>query len=105
MIILKLFSKTSNIIAMTIAPFIIIRKGDVLKENTLRHEKIHVRQQLEMLIIFFYLWYVVEWILRGFDYWNISLEQEAYAHENDKNYLKHRKFWAFLKYINKKYKK
>ncbi|MBR3014818.1 MAG: hypothetical protein IKH69_07330, partial [Bacteroidaceae bacterium] len=66
-------------------------------------ERIHTRQMLEMLIVGFYLWYVVEWLLRlpqkGSAYRHISLEREAYAHEHDLGYLEHRKHFAWWRYL------
>jgi len=91
---------------ITIFPFIILRRKD-LKHNKIliNHEKIHIRQQLELLIIFFYIWYVAEyyyWYIKlknkHLAYRNISFEREAYAMEEDLNYLETRKFWSFWKY-------
>jgi hypothetical protein len=72
----------------------------------INHERIHLRQQVEMLVIPFYIWYLTEWFLRfivyrDFDraYRNISFEREAYFMEEDLEYLKKRRFWAFLKFI------
>lgn len=102
---LRLLRKT-RINGITIFPFIFLREL-ALKENKIliNHEKIHIRQQLELLIIFFYLWYVVEyyyWYLKLKDkhlaYRNISFEREAYAMEEDLNYLETRKIWSFWKY-------
>lgn len=88
--------------AMTMWPFIFVRTE--LSEVDLNHEKIHGRQQIEMLWILFYLWYGVEYLLRALfggykPYREISFEREAYDKDIDLNYLKHRRFWAFLKYI------
>lgn len=91
---------------ITLWPFVILRhqalRVDVVLMN---HERIHLRQQLELLIIFFYIWYIVEYAYRLFQYKdrrtayrNISFEREAYANERDLNYLKKRPFWNFLKY-------
>lgn len=102
---LRLLRKT-RIKGITIFPFIFLREL-AFKENKIliNHEKIHIRQQLELLIIFFYLWYVVEyyyWYLKLKDkhlaYRNISFEREAYAMEEDLNYLETRKIWSFWKY-------
>ncbi|CAA7196586.1 hypothetical protein [Chryseobacterium potabilaquae] len=88
-------------------PFIFIRQPED-KENKvlINHEKIHLRQQVEMLVIFFYIFYVVEYYYRLFTlknrylaYKGISFEKEAYAKERDLNYLKKRKFWSFSKYL------
>ena len=102
---LRLLRKT-RINGITIFPFIFLRES-AFKENKIliNHEKIHIRQQLELLIIFFYLWYVVEyyyWYFKLKDkhlaYRNISFEREAYAMEEDSNYLETRKIWSFWKY-------
>lgn len=72
--------------AITIYPFIVLKhksqKDDMILIN---HEKIHLRQQLELLVIGFYLWYFIELLLRmiKFKNWyraylNISFEREAY---------------------------
>lgn len=92
---------------ITIFPFVFLRsrrfKTDLVLIN---HEKIHLRQQLEMLIIPFYLFYGFEFLLRLFQYknWanaykNISFEREAYANQSNFDYLKNRPFWGFLKYL------
>ena len=102
---LRLLRKT-RINGITIFPFIFLRES-AFKENKIliNHQKIHIRQQLELLIIFFYLWYVVEyyyWYFKLKDkqlaYRNISFEREAYAMEEDLNYLETRKIWSFWKY-------
>lgn len=81
--------------AITIWPFIFVRNEVKFNDIDLNHEKIHLRQQLELLIIFFYLIYLVEWIIKG--YRNISFEKEAYDNEDNLNYLKTRKHYAWLK--------
>ena len=91
---------------ITLFPFIILRNKDFKNNKILiNHEKIHLRQQLELLIIFFYIWYVVEyyyWLVKlknkHLAYRNISFEREAYSMEEDLNYLETRKFWSFWKY-------
>jgi len=94
---------------ITIFPFVFLKdkalKNDLILIN---HEKIHLRQQLELLIVPFYVLYVLEFIVRYAQYnnWylayiNLSFEREAYHNEGDLDYLKNRKFWSFLKYIRK----
>ena len=93
--------------SITIFPFIfLLHKGDRENRVLVQHEKIHIRQQLELLVLFFYVWYFVEFLIRYVQYknWNrayrnISLEREAYANEKDLYYLKKRPFWRFLKYF------
>ena len=88
-------------------PFVILEnthlKGD---RFFLNHEKIHLRQQLEMLVLFFYVWYAIEFFVRYLDckdgmlaYRNISFEREAYRREYDLKYLEKRSFWAFRKFL------
>lgn len=93
--------------AVTLWPFIFIKnknhKQDVILMN---HERIHLRQQLELLVLPFFLWYFLEYLLRLWKYRNsyaaykhISFEREAYLHERDLGYLKGRKFWRFLRFV------
>ena len=37
-----------------------------MSQATVTHEKTHTKQILEMGIVFFYLWYVLEWFVRLF---------------------------------------
>lgn len=94
-------------VGITLFPFIFL-KDKKLKENTtlINHEKIHLKQQAELLIIFFYLFYGLEWFFKFLKhkngyiaYKNISFEREAYQHEKNFNYIKNRKFWAFINYL------
>lgn len=78
--------------AITLWPFIFIRKGCSFNEIDLNHESIHGRQQLELLIIPFYIIYLIEQIFKG--YRNISFEKEAYNNEKNLDYLKTRKWFA-----------
>ncbi|WP_332018801.1 hypothetical protein [Kaistella sp.] len=99
--------KNTKISAIALFPVILLRRPEDRYNKTLiNHEKIHLRQQLELLIIFFYLWYVIEyyfWYFRLKDsflaYKYISFEREAFAMEDDPDYLKTRKLWSFWKYI------
>jgi hypothetical protein len=93
--------------AMALFPVILVRHKH-LKHNPvlINHEKIHLRQQLEMLIVPFYVWYLSEFLIKFIRYGNrtrayknISFEKEAYANENDLNYLQKRPFWHFVKYL------
>lgn len=92
---------------MALWPFIILQNKGLLSDATfINHEKIHLRQQAEMLIVFFYVWYLFEFILRWIQfknryqaYKNISFEREAYTNEKDLDYLKKRSFWEFVKFI------
>jgi hypothetical protein len=90
---------------ITLAPFGIYLMKKYLKNKfIINHENIHWKQQMEMLIIFFYLWYIIEWIIKlfiygKFSYYNLSFEREAYEYENNLNYIKNRKHFSWFKYI------
>ena len=92
---------------MALFPFVFLKHSSD-KENPLfvNHERIHLRQQLELLVIPFFIWYFLEFLMRLIQYGkmdlayrNISFEREAYANEKELDYLKMRSFWNFLKYI------
>ncbi len=92
---------------ITIFPFIVLSfKQDKSNVVLINHEKIHIRQQIEMLVIPFFIWYGIEYVIRFFQYkdskqayLNISFEREAYQNEKDLHYLKQRSFWNFIKYL------
>jgi hypothetical protein len=92
---------------ITLFPFILIKnKKDLQDYKLLNHESIHIRQQLETLIIIFYLWYGIEYLIRWIltdsrmeAYKNISFEREAYANQHDKDYIKNRPLWAHLNWL------
>ena len=91
----------------TFFPFVFLSdKKDKAHTVLLNHERIHIRQQLELLIVLFFIWYGIEFLVRliryknrRVAYYNISFEREAYANEKDLHYLKQRSFWSFLKYL------
>ena len=94
--------------AMTLWPFVFVRKDEEQNYTHIveRHETIHGEQQKEMLIVLFYLWYLIEWLVkwiyhrnRTTAYKNISFEREAYANQYDVAYLDVRSHFSFLKYI------
>lgn len=120
-------------LAMCVFPFIFVRKdARNLTVKDINHETIHLRQQVEMLIVgviltlilficglswwslfalpIFFIWYGVEWFLRwcayGFNqneaYHNISFEQEAYGNESNLDYLRTRKRFSWCYYLLKK---
>lgn len=87
---------------------IFTRNKDKITDVEYNHEKIHLKQMQEMLWIFFYIWYMLEyciiWLFRLFDkqntkYHDISFEEEVYANENNLEYTKTRKHYSWLKYI------
>jgi hypothetical protein len=95
---------------LTIFPFVLLKYGfDKVNKTLLNHEKIHLRQQLEMLILPFFVWYFFEYVIRFIQYKkadlayrNISFEREAYANESKLSYLETRSFFGFWKYLTLK---
>ena len=87
--------------AINLFGILLCRPNTRLTPRLLNHERIHTAQMIEMAFIFFYLWYVVEWLYRltrpGNAYFNISFEREAYSHEHDRRYLTHRKHYAWIR--------
>lgn len=53
----------------------------------IQHERTHTKQQNNLLGIFFYIWYVIEWFFKLFTeikaYKELSFEREARANEKD----------------------
>ncbi|WP_209406316.1 hypothetical protein [Pseudozobellia sp. WGM2] len=96
-----------NYVGLSLWPFIFL-KHDRLKEDIvlINHERIHLKQQQELLIVFFYIFYIAEWLVRTvlyFDsykaYQNISFEREAYENEKNLDYTTQRRPLAFIKYL------
>lgn len=98
---------TKNFRGLAIFPFIILKENSLKSNSTLiNHEKIHIRQQLELLWVIFFVWYGIEFLVRLIQfkniyeaYQNISFEKEAYQNDTNLNYLKQRKFWKFAQYL------
>lgn len=90
---------------ITLFPFIIMREkhqGTERGKVVLNHEMIHIKQQLECLIIPFYLLYVLNFILnlllmKKRPYRSIAFEKEAYQNQDNPNYLENRKLFAWLR--------
>jgi hypothetical protein len=92
--------------AITLAPFGVYIKDEHFNDEVIRgHEKIHWRQQMEMLIIPFYLWYFIEWLVKLFiygkkAYLNISFEREAFYYEPcADDYLEVREPFVWINYL------
>lgn len=94
--------------ALTLWPLVFVRKDAVMRDRDMRHEAIHGRQQKELLVVLFLVWYGLEWLIRLVIYRSthkayrmISFEQEAYQNEHDDDYLTTRRWYAWTKYIFK----
>ena len=95
--------------AMAIYPFILFKREEYKDDLVLvNHEKIHHRQQLELLILPFYIIYLLNYVVNLLRfkshhqaYLNIVFEKEAYANEQDLHYLTNRKTFAFFKRLKR----
>jgi len=100
---LKALSFIIDIFAITLWPFIIAREE--MSEDVLNHESIHIAQQKELLVVFFYLLYgwdylkgIIKYRDKELAYYKIRFEQEAYAQMMNRNYLENRKSYSWRKY-------
>lgn len=94
-------------IAMNLFGFLFVRKDlkDKLNSIVINHEAIHLEQMKELLYIFFYIIYLLEWLYKVLfkypfskkAYKNISFEKEAYTYEEDFGYLRRRKHFSMWK--------
>ena len=85
-------------------PFCFVRKRAIA--TTIRHEKIHFKQALNLLVIPFYVLYFIEWVRCLFlykenAYYAICFEQEAFLNAYKRNY---KVGYNWIKYIIKKEK-
>lgn len=91
---------------LTLWPFVLLKyRKDRENMILLNHERIHIKQQLELLIFPFYIWYLLDFLFKWIKYQdrnkayrNIIFEKEAYLNEKDLYFLSKRPFWNFLKY-------
>ena len=96
-----------NFQGIALWPFIVLKKTSLKKNKIfINHEKIHLAQQVELLVLPFYIWYAIEYLIKlviyknkYLAYCNLSFEREAYLNENNLKYLKQRKCWSFLKHL------
>jgi hypothetical protein len=93
------------IAAITIWPFIFIRKGHATP-LLMNHEKIHIAQANELLVIgqiLLYLLFIVIGLIRYGSireaYKNNPFEKEAYANQDNANYLADRRLYAWTRYV------
>ena len=90
--------------AINLCGVLFVRRGVRLDAMQLNHERIHTRQLCELLVVGFYVWYVVEWLVRTVwlrdamkAYRMIGFEREAYDHQHDLLYLHRRRHFAWLR--------
>lgn len=99
-----------NAKAFAIFPIMGFKDESFETQRIINHEKIHFRQQIELLFIGEILCRLIERLyLRLFlsknsldSYKLCCFEQEAYLNQDNDNYLKDRKLFSFIKYIRNK---
>lgn len=92
---------------MALYPFILLKDGAQKHDKILlNHERIHLRQQVELLIFPFYLLYLLHYLINlvryrnhHLAYFNIVFEKEAYQCDQNLNYLKNRKFFSWINHL------
>ena len=92
---------------LTLFPFIILRHKKFKDDKTLiNHERIHLQQQMELLVLPFYFIYLLNYLVNlliyrnhALAYRNIVFEREAFLNEKDLSYLKRRKLWEVNRYL------
>ena len=107
MILVSKYMVPKGYIGISLFPFVFVKDAAIKNDKRfVNHEKIHLRQQLELLVLPFFVWYVVEFIIRYVQYkkWSlayraISFEREAYAQDSCFDYLENRTFWSFMRYL------
>lgn len=92
--------------AVMLFNIVFVRNGSNFFAQDYSHESIHVEQAKELFWIPFYLWYLIEYLIRLVKYRslrkaykNISFEREAYQNQNALGYLQRRCRYAFLSYL------
>jgi hypothetical protein len=94
---------------ITVLPYVLFLRGIRPSATLIRHECIHLRQQIECLWIFFFLIYGIDFLIkfifyRDFKmaYRSIGFEREAYDNNLNADYLNTRRPFAWVKYIYEK---
>jgi len=92
-----------NIYAISLGFFVFCR--EVLSERGKRHETIHFKQWMELLLVGFLVLYPLFWLILVIRhkggakaYKLIPFEVEAYMHEHEEGYLDNRSWFSWWKY-------
>lgn len=98
--------RSGNYLAVALFFVILVKKGKRLTAIEENHERIHFRQQRELLWLPFLVWYFLEFVVRYIQlgnwdkaYRRISFEREAFANDENLEYRAGRRLWAWWKYL------
>lgn len=89
-------------------PFIFVNsrlKGTEKETTVVHHEAIHIAQSTELLVVFFYLFYAINFVWNLFKYKfdtykayrEVVFEKEAFDNQDECCYVKFRKLYAWAK--------
>ena len=88
----------------TLFPFVVISKDYKDNKELLNHERIHLEQQKELLVVGFFILYYLNIFLLFLKYWDTQkaykeciFEKEAYDNAANPEYINTRKWYACFK--------
>ena len=94
--------------AINLFGIIFARGSEPLSARTVTHELIHTQQMRETLFLGFYIWYLLEFLIKllicfNWDraYRSVSFEQEAYNFDNWSRWLYMRDYYSWRVYVFK----
>ena len=94
--------------AINLFGIIFVRGNKPLSLRTITHEEIHTKQMLETLVVGFYVWYLLEFLIKlvicfNWDraYRSVSFEQEAYSFASYPDWPSLRSRWFWSRYVFK----
>lgn len=92
--------------AINLFGVVFVRRECKMSYSDFNHEGIHTAQMKELGYVLFYLWYLVEWLVKlvklrdgNKAYMAISFEREAYVNEKNITYIQHREKYAWRKLL------
>lgn len=92
--------------AVNLFGVLFVRKGVTMTGEDFNHEAIHTAQMKELCYVFFYVWYLTEWLIRlcltrsaKRAYRHIGFEREAFINSGFADYLAGRETCAWFDYI------
>lgn len=106
-----IISKWLKVNGIALWPFILLQ-NEAFRHNKIiiNHERIHLRQQIELLILPFYVLYLINYLVNLIIYRNhyrayveIIFEREAYINDRKLTYLRTRPLFSSFKYLFKGY--
>jgi hypothetical protein len=92
---------------MALFPFILVRTKELKQDKILiNHESIHIWQQIELLVLPFYIFYLLNYLFNRIKYkshyqayMHIVFEKEAYENESDLDYLRNRRWFSWVTFL------